>query len=102
MGIVITSYSIHYTKLYESAALGIAKARDLLGQKNHVISVIGDGAMTGGMAFEALNDAGQSHTNLIVILNDNEMSIAQNVGGMSKYLSKIRTEPFYYKVKEDS
>lgn len=84
-----------------SAALGIAKARDIKKEKYSVISVIGDGALTGGMAFEALNDAGRSSNNLIVILNDNEMSISKNVGGLSKYLNKIRTEPFYYKVKED-
>ncbi|NMB34181.1 MAG: 1-deoxy-D-xylulose-5-phosphate synthase [Clostridium sp.] len=84
-----------------SAALGIAKARDILKEKYSVISVIGDGALTGGMAFEALNDAGRSPNNLIVILNDNEMSISRNVGGLSSYLSKIRTGPFYFKVKED-
>lgn len=84
-----------------SAALGMAKARDLKNEKYAVIAVIGDGALTGGMAFEALNDAGQSSTNLIVILNDNEMSITRNVGSLSSYLSKIRTEPIYYKVKHD-
>lgn len=84
-----------------SAALGIAKARDIKKEKYSVIAVIGDGALTGGMAFEALNDAGRSFNDLIVVLNDNEMSISKNVGGLSKYLSKIRTEPFYYKVKED-
>jgi len=84
-----------------SAALGIAKARDLKKEKYSVIAVIGDGALTGGMAFEALNDAGQSSTDLIVVLNDNEMSITKNVGGLSKYLSKIRTEPIYFKVKRD-
>lgn len=84
-----------------SAALGIAKARDLKKETASVIAVIGDGAMTGGMAFEALNNAGRFPNNFIVILNDNEMSISKNVGGMSKYLSKIRTEPFYFKVKED-
>ncbi|HHV28613.1 1-deoxy-D-xylulose-5-phosphate synthase [Acetivibrio mesophilus] len=84
-----------------SAALGIAKARDLKKEKHSVIAVIGDGALTGGMAFEALNDAGSSPNNLIVVLNDNEMSISRNVGGLSCYLSKIRTEPFYFKVKED-
>lgn len=84
-----------------SAALGIAKARDIKKEDYSVIAVIGDGALTGGMAFEALNDAGRSLNNLIVILNDNEMSISKNVGGLSRYLSKIRTEPFYFKVKED-
>lgn len=84
-----------------SAALGMAKARDIKKEKYSVIALIGDGALTGGMAFEALNDAGRSPNNLIVILNDNEMSISKNVGGLSKYLRKIRTEPFYFKVKED-
>ncbi len=84
-----------------SAALGIAKARDIKKEKYSVIAIIGDGALTGGMAFEALNDAGRSPNNIIVILNDNEMSISKNVGGLSRYLSKIRTEPMYFKVKED-
>lgn len=84
-----------------SAALGFARARDLQNGDYSVVAVIGDGALTGGMAFEALNDAGRSSNNLIVILNDNEMSIAKNVGGMSRYLSKIRTEPIYSKAKED-
>ena len=84
-----------------SAALGMAKARDLKGENNNVIAVIGDGALTGGMAFEALNDAGHSRTRLIVILNDNGMSISKNVGGLSRYLNKIRTRPLYYKVKDD-
>ena len=73
-----------------SAALGMARARDYLGQKNDVIAVVGDGALTGGMCYEALNDAGNSHTKLIVILNDNEMSIAPNVGALSKYLTNLR------------
>lgn len=84
-----------------SAALGIAKARDIMMEQYSVVAVIGDGAMTGGMAFEALNDAGRSPNNLIIILNDNEMSISKNVGGFSRYLSKIRTQPIYSKAKED-
>ncbi len=84
-----------------SAAIGIARGRDLRKQQHEVIAVIGDGALTGGMAFEALNDAGRSNTKLIVVLNDNEMSISHNVGGMSQYLSKIRTEPAYYTTKKD-
>ena len=78
-----------------SVALGMAKARDMLNEKHKVIAVIGDGALTGGMALEALNDAGFSKTNLIVILNDNEMSIAKNVGGMASFLAKLRTRPGY-------
>lgn len=84
-----------------SAALGIARARDLKKEKYSVVAVIGDGALTGGMAFEALNDAGRSSTNLIVILNDNEMSIDKNVGGLSSYLNRIRTQPIYFRVKKD-
>ena len=80
-----------------SAALGMARARDLKKQENHVIAVIGDGALTGGMALEALDDAGSSKTRLIVILNDNEMSISKNVGGISRFLTKIRTKKFYKK-----
>lgn len=82
-----------------SAALGIAKARDLSGDDYNVIAVIGDGSLTGGMAFEALNNAGDFPTRLIVILNDNNMSISSNIGGMANYLSKIRTVPAYFKFK---
>ena len=78
-----------------SAALGMARARDLKGENNKIIAVIGDGALTGGMAQEALNDVGTSKTNVIVILNDNEMSISKNVGGVSVFLSKLRTKKFY-------
>lgn len=84
-----------------SAALGFALARDLKQEKNSVIAVIGDGALTGGMAYEALNHAGQLGTRLIVILNDNEMSITRNVGAMSGYLSRLRTDPLYHRSKED-
>ncbi len=84
-----------------SAALGMAKARDLSGEKYNVVAVIGDGALTGGMAFEALNHAGASNTNITVILNDNEMSIGRNVGGMSNYLNRIRTAPAYLHFKYD-
>ncbi|MGI6678787.1 MAG: 1-deoxy-D-xylulose-5-phosphate synthase [Dehalobacterium sp.] len=84
-----------------SAALGMAKARDLKGEDHKVIAVIGDGALTGGMAFEALNHAGDLQTDLIVVLNDNEMSIAHNVGALSGYLSRMRTDPRYGKSKEE-
>lgn len=84
-----------------SAALGLAQARDLKGDKHDIVAVIGDGAMTGGLAFEALNHAGDSGVNLTVILNDNEMSIAQNVGAMSLYLNRLRLDPLYTKRKED-
>ena len=84
-----------------SAALGMATARDLKGEKHKILAVIGDGALTGGLAFEALNHAGQSHVDLTVVLNDNKMSIAKNVGGLSNYLTKIRTMPVYSRLKED-
>ena len=84
-----------------SAALGMAKARDLKGINNEVVAVIGDGALTGGMAFEALNNAGRSNSHLIVILNDNEMSISKNVGGLGKYLNKLRSSKDYLRAKED-
>ena len=80
-----------------SVALGMARARDIKNEDNQVIAVIGDGALTGGMAQEALNDAGTSKTNIIVILNDNEMSISKNVGGVSILLSKLRTKKLYTK-----
>ena len=83
-----------------SAGLGIAQARDILGDDYSVISVIGDGALTGGMAYEALNNAAQMEKNFIIILNDNEMSISENVGGMSSYLSGIRTKESYANLKK--
>lgn len=95
------SFNTGHSSTSISAALGMAKARDLLHEDYSVVAVIGDGAMTGGMAFEAMNDAGRSPNNVILILNDNEMSISKNVGGLSRYLSKIRTQPLYYKAKED-
>src|SRR3954469_22742614 len=82
-----------------SAAYGMAVARDLKGEDNHVVAVIGDGAMTGGMAFEALNNAGHSNRRFIVVLNDNEMSIAPNVGALAKYLADVRTDPRYNRAK---
>lgn len=82
-----------------SAGLGLAVARDLLGETNKVISVIGDGALTGGMAFEAMNNAAKLNTNFIIVLNDNEMSISQNVGGLSQYLDSIRTADSYQELK---
>ncbi len=84
-----------------SAALGLASARDLERGKSSVVAVIGDGALTGGMAFEALNHAGHLQKDMTVVLNENEMSIAQNVGSLSKYLSRMRTNPKYFRVKED-
>ena len=75
-----------------SAAVGMARARDILGTKEHIVAVIGDGALTGGMALEALNDVGYNKTKMIIILNDNEMSISKNVGGLSVHLSKLRVD----------
>lgn len=83
-----------------STALGMARARTLQKQDYHVIAVMGDGAMTGGLAYEGLNDAGESNEPLIVILNDNGMSITPNVGGISKHLSVIRTRPGYFRLKK--
>ena len=82
-----------------SAALGLARARDLKNESYSVVAVIGDGALTGGMAFEALNDAGQSDSNLIVIINDNEMSISKNVGALSKHMQSLRTKTSYTHAK---
>jgi len=84
-----------------SAALGLATARDLFGDDYHVVAVIGDGALTGGLAFEGLNNAGLAKTNLIVVINDNDMSISSNVGALSSYLSRVRTAPAYSRVKAD-
>lgn len=80
-----------------SAALGMARARDLKNERNSVLAVIGDGAMTGGMALEALNDVGYSKTKMTIILNDNEMSISKNIGGLNMLLSKLRTKKTYTK-----
>lgn len=95
------TFSVGHSSTSLSAALGIALARDLRGEKFSVIDVIGDGALTGGMALEALNYAGEINTDLIVVLNDNEMSIDQNVGGLNSYLAKLRTDPKYFRLKED-
>ncbi|WP_435925126.1 1-deoxy-D-xylulose-5-phosphate synthase [Paenibacillus sp. DYY-L-2] len=84
-----------------SAAMGMALARDLKGEKHKVVAIIGDGALTGGMAFEALNHIGHEKKNLMVILNDNEMSIAPNVGAMHNYLTKIRSDRNYLRAKDE-
>ena len=82
-----------------SVALGMAHARTLKNQKYHVVAVIGDGALTGGMAYEALSNAGTSGEPLLVVLNDNNMSIAKNVGGLSRHLSRLRVSPRYLHTK---
>lgn len=83
-----------------SAALGMARARDLMNKKYNVIALVGDGALTGGMTFEALNDLGYRKTKMLIILNDNGMAISSNVGGLSNCLNKIRINPFYNKLKK--
>ena len=83
-----------------SAGLGMVKARDIQGGNNTIVSVIGDGSLTGGMAYEALNNASRLETNFIIVLNDNDMSISENVGGISKYLNNIRTADMYLDLKE--
>ncbi len=83
-----------------SAGLGLVKARDLKKESRTIVSVIGDGSLTGGMAYEALNNASRLDTNFIIILNDNEMSISENVGGMSKYLNSIRTSEKYLNLRD--
>lgn len=89
------SFNTGHSSTSISAALGMARARDLQGKNNAVIAVIGDGALTGGMALEALNDAGYSKCKMTVILNDNEMSISPNIGGVNKFLGKLRTKKLY-------
>jgi len=84
-----------------SSALGLSLARDLEGKNNRIYAVIGDGALTGGMAFEALNHAGHLGVDFNVVLNDNDMSIASNVGALSHYLSNVRSDPKLKKLKED-
>ena len=93
------SFDTGHSSTSISAAMGLAKASDLLGKENHVIAVIGDGALTGGMAYEALNNASHLDKNFIIVLNDNKMSISENLGGMSKYLNSIRTTEFYNGLK---
>ncbi len=83
-----------------SAGLGLVKARDLRGEKNSVVAVIGDGSLTGGMAYEALNNAARLDTNYIIVLNDNNMSISENVGGVSKYLNNVRTADGYLDLRD--
>ncbi|MCD8379062.1 MAG: 1-deoxy-D-xylulose-5-phosphate synthase [Lachnospiraceae bacterium] len=83
-----------------SAAVGMAKARDLRGSDETIVAVIGDGSMTGGMAYEALNNAARLKSNLIIILNDNDMSISENVGGLHKYLDMVRTGDTYLNIKD--
>ncbi|HUW64323.1 MAG TPA: 1-deoxy-D-xylulose-5-phosphate synthase [Spirochaetia bacterium] len=94
-------FTVGHASTSISTALGLALARDLSQEKHAVVAVIGDGAMTGGLAFEALNHAGNLRSNLIVVLNDNEMSISRNVGALSGYLGRLRTDPKYTHGKDE-
>ena len=94
------SYDTGHSSTSISAALGLARARDLCRQDGFVVAVIGDGAMTGGLAYEALNNMARLNSNLIIILNDNDMSISKNVGGLSKYLGSIRTSNSYIQLRD--
>ena len=85
-----------------SAALGIARARDILKEDYNVVAVIGDGALTGGMALEAINDVGFNKSKMIIILNDNQMSISKNVGALSNHLNMLRVAPNYNKIKNEN
>jgi len=95
------AFDVGHSSTSISAALGMAASRDLKGDRNKVIAVIGDGSMTGGIAFEGLNHAGHLNKDLIVVLNDNEMSIAENVGALSNFLSRTITNEFVHKIKKD-
>jgi len=95
------AFGVGHSSTAISAALGFATSRDLKNEKNKIIAVVGDGAMTAGLSFEGLNNAGASKRDLIVILNDNRMSISPNVGALSKYFTQIITNPLYNKIKED-
>ena len=94
------SFDTGHSSTSISAAIGFARARDLQGEKHRVVAIIGDGAFGNGMTFEALNDAGPITNDMIIILHDNGMSIASNVGGMSRYLGKIRTIKSYVRMKK--
>ena len=97
---VCDSFDTGHSSTSISAGLGMVKARDILGEDNTIVAVIGDGSLTGGMAYEAMNNASRLETNYIIILNDNNMSISENVGGVSQYLNSIRTSDKYLNIKE--
>lgn len=97
---VYDAFNTGHASTSASAAMGMARARDLSGEKREIVAVFGDGALTGGMIFEALNDAGHSKSKVIFILNDNNMSISPNVGAISRYLQKLRVKPEYFKSKD--
>lgn len=94
------AFDVGHSSTSISAALGLARARDIQGRNNKVVAVIGDGALSGGMAYEALNNAARLDSNMVIVLNDNNMSITENVGGMANYLGKIRTGSKYRNLKD--
>ena len=94
-------YDTGHSSTSLSAGIGMVKARELAGEKYTVVSVIGDGSMTGGLAYEALNNAAKLESNFIIVLNDNNMSISENIGGMSKYLNNVRTAEKYLNLRDD-
>src|SRR3989442_5738887 len=95
------AFGVAHASTSIAAAMGIAVARDAAGDDYHVVTVTGDGAMTGGLAYEGLNNAGHSGRDILVILNDNEMSISPNVGAISKYLTSITSSRYYNRLKEE-
>ncbi|MCB1821447.1 MAG: 1-deoxy-D-xylulose-5-phosphate synthase, partial [Candidatus Competibacteraceae bacterium] len=95
------TFGVGHSSTSLSAALGMAIAAERAGSDRKIVAIIGDGAMTAGMAFEALNHAGHLKSDLLVVLNDNEMSISPNVGALSKYLDKVRTDRTYNKAKDE-
>ncbi len=96
------AFGVGHASTSISAALGYARARDARGEKHHVIAVVGDGALTGGLAYEGLNNAGQLQTDVLVILNDNEMSISPNVGAIAKHLTRITSGRTYTRLEGGS
>ena len=96
------AFGVGHSSTSISAALGMAIASELKGEHKHMVAIIGDGSITGGMAFEAMNHAGAIDANLLVILNDNDMSISPNVGAMNNYLTKILSSRLYSSVREES
>jgi 1-deoxy-D-xylulose-5-phosphate synthase len=95
------TFGVGHASTAISAALGMAAARDIAGQKHHTIAVVGDGALTGGIAFEGINNAGILKKNMIIILNDNKMSISKNVGALSKYLTMVTSGKIYNRIEAD-
>ncbi len=94
------TFAVGHSSTSISAALGMALASKQKGEDRHCVAIIGDGALTGGMAFEAMNHAADTDANMLVVLNDNEMSISENVGGLNKYLAKLLAGRFYQRVRE--